>query len=61
MNSKVPELVGIYEACELLGGVSNQYVNQLVKEGKLTPCQQLKCGKIFLKSEVEDFHNRKKN
>ena len=61
MDQKSPELVGIYEARKILNDVSNQYINQLVKEGKLAPHQQLRCGKIFLKSEVDRFKQLRKS
>lgn len=61
MLQVVPELVGVYEARKMLNNVSNQYISQLVKEGKIVPCQRLRCGSIFLKSEIERFKELKDN
>ncbi len=50
-------IVGVYEAAEILGGVSNQYVDQLARSGKLPIFRHLKCGRIFL---YEDVYKLKK-
>jgi excisionase family DNA binding protein len=39
-------------ACELLG-CSRQYINQLVREGKLTPIRTTSNNNLFLKSDIE--------
>lgn len=54
------ELLGVYEVKHFLKNkngksISNQYVNELVEKGKLNPVARLRCGKIFLKSEIERF------
>ncbi len=47
------KMMGIGDVSELLD-VSRQYINRLVKEGRLA-CQQTSAGKIFLESDVLAF------
>lgn len=55
------EIVGMYEASQILGGVSKQYIHQLVQEGKLNIYVQLKCGRIFLKSDVAKLQQKRES
>ena len=63
MNIEIPPLVGVHEIRIMLGGVSKQYVHELIDQGKLIPVQTLVCGRMFLKSDVEKLiekRNQKK-
>lgn len=56
------ELWGIYEVTHFLKNkngrsVSSQYFNELVDKGKLHPIARLRCGKVFLKSDIERFND----
>ena len=44
-------VIGTAEASEILG-CSRQYIDQLVKQGKLIPIKQLSNNKLFLKSDI---------
>lgn len=55
MSQTVPPLVGVQEIRKMLGGVSKQYVHELIDQEKIIPVQTLACGRIFLKSEIEAF------
>ncbi len=59
MKRDIPELMGVSEATRLLG-VSRQYINQLIREKKIEPILILKCGKIFLKEDIEAFEKTRK-
>lgn len=50
---KLPKVMAIGDVAEMLN-VSRQYINRLVKEGRLS-CQQTSAGKIFLESDVLAF------
>ena len=47
-------LVDTTEACALLN-VSRQYINQLVKQGRLNPVLSGEKGRIFLRAEIENL------
>lgn len=59
MKRYIPDLMGVFETTRFLG-VSRQYVNQLIREKKLEPVLILKCGKIFLKEDIEEFEKTRK-
>lgn len=46
-----PKVLGMGDAARLLG-VSRQYVDKLVEQGKLR-CQETSTGKVFLEAEVQ--------
>lgn len=50
---KLSKMMGIGDVSELLG-VSRQYINRLVQEGRLN-CQETSAGKIFLERDVMAF------
>lgn len=50
MRSKRPKVMGRLDVADYLG-VSRQYVDRIVKEGKL-PTQETSAGTIFLESDV---------
>lgn len=56
------ELVGCYEAC-VITGISRQRFSLMNKNGRVPkPVAELKCGPIWLKSDIEEwaaFRNRK--
>jgi predicted DNA-binding transcriptional regulator AlpA len=52
VNFVKENVLGASEVMEILG-CSNQYVHQLVKEGKLKPIKQFPRFNFFLKSDVE--------
>ena len=55
MSQTLPPLVGVQEIRKMLGGVSKQYVHELIEQEKIVPVQTLACGRIFLKSDIEKF------
>jgi len=48
MPKTVPPLVGVQEIRKMLGGVSKQYIHELIDQEKIIPVQTLACGRIFL-------------
>ena len=60
-KTHIPPLVGVQEVRKMLGGVSKQYVHELIDQEKIIPVQTLACGRIFLKSDIEDFIKKRKD
>jgi len=54
---KFPQVMAIGDAVNTLG-VSRQYINKLVKEGRLH-CQETSAGKIFLAEDVLRFKKQR--
>ena len=50
-NFIASEVIETSEAASLLG-CSRQYIDQLIREGKITPVKRLTKNKLFLKSEI---------
>lgn len=56
---KVPPLVGVREAAEILG-VERPRINRWRGSGVMPePIQELACGPIWLQQDVEDLRDRK--
>ena len=54
MSETLPPFVGVQEIRKILGGVSKQYIHELIDQEKIIPVQTLACGRIFLKSDIEE-------
>ena len=54
---KFPKVMGMGDVTELLG-VSRQYVDKLVAQGKLR-CQETSTGKVFLEKDVVVLKKRR--
>jgi len=53
------EVINTSEAIEILG-CSRQYLNKLVKAGKLTPIKEMSRDRIFFKSDIVERLNMKR-
>ncbi len=56
--AEFPKVLGMGDVVKMLG-VSRQYVDKLIEQGKLR-CQETSTGKVFLMTEIENYLKSKK-